>query len=138
MTRITLLMRTCAACFPLSCLPLLVLLLSEMHVALLIKDKLCTEIHPNRPPSHQSICALLTKPTATFGAGRHSPNVQLHVTPAVVFIVVVLVACFTASAALTTGCHSAHQLGHLLLSSALSSSSCRAGRRWGGGVLEGS
>ena len=131
--RITLPMRICAACFTLSCLPLLVMLLSETHVALLIKDKQCTEIHPNRPLSHQSICALLTKPTATFGAGRHSPNVQLHVTPAVVFIVVVLVAYFTASAALKTGCHSAHQLGHLLLSSALSSSSCRAGRREGGG-----
>ena len=82
-------MRICAACFTLSCLPLLVMLLSETHVALLIKDKQCTEIHPNRPLSHQSICALLTKPTATFGAGRHSPNVQLHVTPAVVFIIVV-------------------------------------------------
>ena len=113
-TRITLPMRICAACFTLSCLPLLVMLLSETHVALLIKDKQCTEIHPNRPLSHQSICALLTKPPATFGAGRHSPNVQLHVTPAVVFIVVVLV-CFTASAALKTGCHSAHQLGHFLL-----------------------
>ena len=90
-TMITLPMRICATCFSLSCLPLLVMLLSETHVALLIKDKQCTEIHPNRPRSHQSICALLTKPTATFGAGRHSPNVQLHVSPAVVFIVVALV-----------------------------------------------
>ena len=103
-TRITLPMSICATCIPLSYLPSLVMLLSETHVALLIKDKQCTEIHPNRPLSHQSICALLTKPTATFGVGRHSPNVQLHVTPAVVFIVVVLVACFTTSAALKTGC----------------------------------
>ena len=125
-------MRICATCFTLSCLPLLVMLLSETHVALLIKDKQCTEIHPNRPLSHQSICALLTKPTATFGADRHSPNVQVHTTPAVVFIVVILVAYFTASATLKTDCHSAHQLGNLLLSSALSSSSCRAGRREGG------
>ena len=56
---------------------------------LLIKDKQCIEIHPNKPLSHQSICALLTKPTATFGASRHSPNVQLHVTPTMVFIIVV-------------------------------------------------
>ena len=113
-------MRICAACFPLSYLPLLVMLLSETHVALLIKDKQCTEIHPNRPLSHQSICALLTKPTATFGAGRHSPNVQLHVTPAVVFIVVVLVAYFTTSAALKTGC---------LLPTSLATFCCNSHRR---------
>ena len=107
-TMITLPQKICATCFSLSYLPSLVMLLSVTHVVLLIKDKQCTDIHPNRPRSHQSICALLTKPTATFGAGRHSPNVQLHVTPAVVFIIVVLVACFTASAALKTGCHSVH------------------------------
>ena len=90
-TIITLPQKICATCFSLSCLPSLVMLLSETHVVLLIKDKQCTDIHPNRPRRHQSICALLTKPTATFGAGRHSPNVQLHVTPAVVFIVVALV-----------------------------------------------
>ena len=88
---ITLPQKICATCFSLSCLPSLVMLLSETHVVLLIKDKQCTDIHPNRPRSHQTICALFTKPTATFGAGRHSPNVQLHVLPAVVFIVVALV-----------------------------------------------
>ena len=139
MTRITLPMRICAACIPLSCLPLLVMLLSETHVALLIKDKQCTEIHPNRPLSHQSICALLTKPTATFGGGRHSPNVQLHITPIVVFIVVVLVHLLhSICSSLKIGCHHAHQLGHLLLSSALSSPLARQGEvcvcGWGGGV----
>ena len=45
-TRITLPMRICTACIPLSCLPLLVMLLFETHVALLIKDKQCIEINP--------------------------------------------------------------------------------------------
>ena len=82
---------TSLACIPIGCLPLLVILLPETHVAFLIKDEQCTETHPSRSLSHQSIYTLLTKPIATFGAGRHSPNVQLHITPAVVFIVVVLV-----------------------------------------------
>ena len=56
-----------------------------------LKDEQCIDTHHNKSHSHQNICALLTNPTATFGAARHSPNVQLHVTPAVVFIIIVVV-----------------------------------------------
>ena len=139
-TMITLPQKICATCFSLSCLPSLVMLLSETHVVLLIKDKQCTDIHPNRPRSHQSICALLTKPTATFGAGRHSPNVQLHVTPAVVFIVVALVIhplhSICSSLNWLPSCPPACPPAAVIR---IVVSSRRAGRRGGGGfVLEGS
>ena len=116
------------------------MLLSETHVVLLIKDKQCTDIHPNRPRSHQSICALLTKPTATFGAGRHSPNVQLHVTPVVVLLVIIIVFLLLLDnyTARSTGRHSAHQLVRQLLSSASSSLLVGLGEEGGGVVLEGS
>ena len=138
-TRITLPMRICAACIPLSYLPLLVMLLSETHVALLIKDKQCTKIHPNRPLSHQSICALLTKPIATFGAGRHSPKVQLHITPAVVFIVVVLVRLLhniCNSQNWLQSCPPAWPLAVVILIVVTSRGAGRSG--WGVGGLEGS
>ena len=51
----------------------------------------CTNTHQIGPTATTICCVPLTNPTAKFGAGRHSPNVQLHVTPVEVFLVIVLV-----------------------------------------------
>ena len=123
---ITPLMKIHALCFSLGCLPLLVILLiGRMSPFSSKTNNAQRHTLTGSSASQQSICAFLPKPTTTFGAGRQSPNVQLHVTFVVVLLVIIIILLLLLDnhTARSAGRHSAHQLDRSLLSSTSSSSS---------------